>query len=173
MGEGVENHENERSTRTDGVRHFWRRRRFDLAETRPALFDLSQDRSMPADFAIIAVDRVDSSDEELRGRLHDGVKKFSRQGRRKPAEWSEFARHIRYQQGDFKSCKPIRPWANSARNWKRNGAPKSTASSTWPHRRHVRRNPAYLGKAGLARDRNGRGSWSRNRSAMTWSPRGR
>ena len=25
----------------------------------PALFDLSQDRSMPADFAIIAVDRVD------------------------------------------------------------------------------------------------------------------
>ena len=35
----------------------------------PALFDLSQDRSMPADFAIIAVDRVDLSDEKLRRRL--------------------------------------------------------------------------------------------------------
>jgi glucose-6-phosphate 1-dehydrogenase len=30
----------------------------------PALFDLSQDRSMPADFSVIAVDRVDLSDEK-------------------------------------------------------------------------------------------------------------
>ena len=68
----------------------------------PALFDLAQDRSMPADFAIIAVDRVDLSDESLRRRLHEGVKKFSRQGKAKAREWGEFARHIRYQQGDFK-----------------------------------------------------------------------
>ena len=34
----------------------------------PALFDLSQDRSMPADFAIIAVDRVPMSDDKLRQR---------------------------------------------------------------------------------------------------------
>ena len=34
----------------------------------PALFDLSQDRSMPADFSVIAVDRVDLSDEKLRQR---------------------------------------------------------------------------------------------------------
>ena len=44
----------------------------------PALFDLSQDRSMPAHFSIIAVDRVDLSDEKLRRRLHEGVKKFPR-----------------------------------------------------------------------------------------------
>jgi glucose-6-phosphate 1-dehydrogenase len=46
----------------------------------PALFDLSRDRSMPVDFSIIAVDRVDLSDEKLRQRLHAGVKRFSRQG---------------------------------------------------------------------------------------------
>jgi glucose-6-phosphate 1-dehydrogenase len=46
----------------------------------PALFDLSQDRSVPANYSIIAVDRVDLSDEKLRRRLHDGVRKFSRQG---------------------------------------------------------------------------------------------
>jgi glucose-6-phosphate 1-dehydrogenase len=68
----------------------------------PALFDLSQDRSLPANFAIIAVDRVDLSDEKLRRRLHDGVKKFSRQGSVKTSEWTGFARHIRYQRGDFK-----------------------------------------------------------------------
>jgi glucose-6-phosphate 1-dehydrogenase len=68
----------------------------------PAMFDLSQDRSTPTHFSIITVDRVALSDEKLRRRLHDGVKKFSRQGIVKAAEWSEFARHIRYQQGDFK-----------------------------------------------------------------------
>lgn len=46
----------------------------------PALFDLSQDRSLPSDFSILVVDRVDMSDEKLRRRLHAGVKTFSRQG---------------------------------------------------------------------------------------------
>ena len=44
----------------------------------PALFDLSQDRSMPADFTVIAVDRFDLNDEKLCRRRHDGVRKFSR-----------------------------------------------------------------------------------------------
>ncbi len=68
----------------------------------PALFDLSQDRSMPADFSVIAVDRVDSSDEKLRRRLHDGVNQFSRFGKAKSAVWNHFAQHIHYQKGDFK-----------------------------------------------------------------------
>src|ERR1035441_7089657 len=74
----------------------------------PALFDLSQDRSVPANYSIIAVDRVDLSDEKLRQRLHDGVRKFSRRGMAKPSEWAEFARHIRYQQGDFKKLETYR-----------------------------------------------------------------
>jgi glucose-6-phosphate 1-dehydrogenase len=53
----------------------------------PALFDLSQDRSMPADFSVIAVDRVPMSDEKLRQRLHNGVNQFSRFGKAKDAAW--------------------------------------------------------------------------------------
>ena len=68
----------------------------------PALFDLSQDRSLPALFAIIAVDRIKLGDEPLRRRLHEGVNKFSRFGRARTAGWNQFARHIHYQQGDFK-----------------------------------------------------------------------
>ena len=68
----------------------------------PALFDLSRDRSMPDHFSIIAVDRSEMGDETLRRRLHDGVKKFSRQGMVKTSEWREFAGHISYQQGEFK-----------------------------------------------------------------------
>ena len=47
----------------------------------PALFDLSQDRSLPARFAIIAVDRIKLGDDALRRRLHDGVNQFSRFGK--------------------------------------------------------------------------------------------
>ncbi len=68
----------------------------------PALFDLSHDRSMPPRFAVIAVDRVDLDDDTLRRRLHEGVNKFSRRGKVKADEWNEFAKHIHYQQGDFK-----------------------------------------------------------------------
>ena len=68
----------------------------------PALFDLSHDRSMPADFAVIAVDRVEMSDEKFRQRLHDGIKKFSRQGMVQSGEWTAIAKRITYQQGDFK-----------------------------------------------------------------------
>jgi glucose-6-phosphate 1-dehydrogenase len=68
----------------------------------PALFDLSQDRSMPADFSVIAVDRVGMSDEKLRQRLRNGVNQFSRLGKAKDAAWNQFAEHVSYQQGDFK-----------------------------------------------------------------------
>ncbi|HLX13395.1 MAG TPA: glucose-6-phosphate dehydrogenase, partial [Bacteroidota bacterium] len=67
----------------------------------PALFDLSQDRSLPDRFKIIAIDRTHYSDESLRRRLHDGVNQFSRFGKAKAAAWNQFARHIHYQQGDF------------------------------------------------------------------------
>jgi len=60
----------------------------------PALFDLSQDRSLPSDFSIIAIDRVECNEEKLRRRLHDGVKKFSRRWNVKAGEWSEFEQAI-------------------------------------------------------------------------------
>lgn len=120
----------------------------------PALFDLSQDRSMPADFSVIAMDRVDLSDEKLRHRLHDGVKKFSRQGMVKTSEWGEFAGHIRYQQGDFKNlqtyttlgeqcAKLEKEWGTKVHRIFYMATPPSMFGEI----------PKYLGKAGLARDR--------------------
>ncbi len=69
----------------------------------PALFDLAHSHSIPVHFAIIAVDRVELSEEALRKRLHEGVKKFARSGKTAVKEWNEFSRHIRYLQGDFKA----------------------------------------------------------------------
>ena len=124
----------------------------------PALFDLSQDRSMPARFAVIVVDRADLSDGKLRQRLHDGVKKFSRLGRVKPGEWAEFAKHIRYQQGDFQKlptyaalgqecAKLEKEWDAKVHRIFYMATPPSMFGEI----------PKYLGKAGLARDR----KWAR------------
>ena len=68
----------------------------------PALFDLSQSRSIPAHFAIIAVDRVEIGEEALRTRLREGVRKFARAGKTVAKEWHEFSQHIHYVHGDFK-----------------------------------------------------------------------
>ncbi|MEO8377005.1 MAG: glucose-6-phosphate dehydrogenase [Candidatus Sumerlaeota bacterium] len=120
----------------------------------PALFDLSRDRSMPANFAIIAVDRVELSDEKLRRRLHDGVNKFSRFGKAKTAEWNQFAKRIHYQLGDFKKvrtyaalgafCNALeKQWGAKAHRIYYMATPPSMFGEI----------PKYLGKAGLARDR--------------------
>lgn len=68
----------------------------------PALFDLFEDRTMPRQLSIIAIDRLAFSDEELRNRLHEGVNTFSRYGMVSEQKWNDFATHIYYQQGDFK-----------------------------------------------------------------------
>ena len=120
----------------------------------PALFDLSQDRSLPAQFAIIAVDRIKFGDDALRRRLHDGVNQFSRFGKTKAAAWNQFAQHIHYQQGDFKKlqtyaalgkqcAKLEKEWGTKAHRIFYMATPPSMFGEI----------PKYLGKAGLARDR--------------------
>lgn len=67
----------------------------------PSLFTLHLNRSLPEKFAIIGVDRAALSDETLRKRLHEGVRRFSNLGSTKAADWKTFAAHISYQRGDF------------------------------------------------------------------------
>jgi len=124
----------------------------------PALFDLSQDQSMPAHFAVIAVDRVDMSDEKLRQRLLDGVKKFSRHGKEAPGHWSEFAKRISYQQGDFKKMQTYSTLGQSCAKLEKEWGAKvhrifymATPPSMFGEI------PKYLGKAGLTRDE----AWAR------------
>lgn len=67
----------------------------------PSLFDLFHDVTMPPHFSIIALDRIDLSDDKLQKRFRDGIEKFSRTGKVNEELWSHFARHIYYQKGDF------------------------------------------------------------------------
>jgi len=70
----------------------------------PSLFDLHRDGRMPQKFAIIPVDRAPFRDAELHKHFLDGVKRFSRNGKVKSSDWKIFAKHIIYQQGDFKDA---------------------------------------------------------------------
>src|SRR5659263_65385 len=67
----------------------------------PSLFDLFQDLSMPSYFSIVALDRIELNDKDLRQRLRDGIKKFSRKGKVNNEVWSKFSKHIYYIKGDF------------------------------------------------------------------------
>jgi glucose-6-phosphate 1-dehydrogenase len=67
----------------------------------PSLFDLFQDSSMPADFSIIALDRIKLNDAELHKRFREGIEKFSRKGKVSDNVWLKFTKHIYYKQGDF------------------------------------------------------------------------
>lgn len=124
----------------------------------PALFDLWQDRSLPTQFAIIAVDRIPLREGKLRRRLQDGVNQFSRFGKAKDSAWDQFAKHIHYLQGDFKK----------AQTYAALGAQCTRLERTWGTKAHrifymatppsmFGEIPKYLGKAGLARDR----KWAR------------
>jgi glucose-6-phosphate 1-dehydrogenase len=124
----------------------------------PALFDLSQDRSLPAKFEIIAVDRIKLGDAALRHRLHDGVNQFSRFGKARSAVWNQFASHLRYQQGDFqkpstyaalgRQCAQLeKQWGTKAHRIYYMATPPSMFGEI----------PKYLGQAGLAHDR----AWAR------------
>jgi glucose-6-phosphate 1-dehydrogenase len=124
----------------------------------PALFDLSQDRSLPAHFSILAVDRMKFSDEKLRRRLHDGVNQFSRFGKPQAAAWNQFAQHVHYLQGDFKALatyaalgaqcgKLEKAWGTKAHRIFYMATPPSMFGEI----------PKYLGKSGLSRDR----QWAR------------
>src|SRR5580700_7750822 len=120
----------------------------------PALYDLSGDRSMPAKFSIIAVDRTKMGDTALRKHLHDGVKQFSRQGAVKTAEWTDFARHIQYQQGDFKQPQTYEALAEQCAKLEKEWGVKAHRifyMATPPSM--FGEIPKYLDQAGMARDR--------------------
>src|SRR5665811_477468 len=62
----------------------------------PSLFNLFQDLSMPQEFSIIALDRIDLQIEVLHHRLREGIEKFSREGKVNDEHWKLFASHISY-----------------------------------------------------------------------------
>ena len=67
----------------------------------PSLYDLFLDGWAPERLAVIGVGRKRMSDDDFRQRLRDGVDHSSRSGRTDPQRWTEFARNLAFQLGEF------------------------------------------------------------------------
>ena len=124
----------------------------------PALYDIAQDREMPPRLSIIVLDRVDLNNEDLRKKLHEGVKQFSRHGKSGKDHWESFASKIFYQKGDFKDPDTYetlkKRCADVAKEWNEK-VQCIYYMATPPVMFGVI--PKYLGNAGMAEDR----EWSR------------
>ena len=103
--------------------------------------------------------------------FHDGVKKFSRQGKAKTSEWAEFARHISYQQGDFKKLQTYADLGEQCAKLEKELGAKvhrvfymATPPTMFGEIPNTSARPDWRGTG------NGLGLWSRNRLAMTWNP---
>ncbi len=120
----------------------------------PALYNLSLDGRLPEKFSILIVGRSAWSDAKLRLHLRKGVDQFSRRGAAKDETWRVFANHISYHQGDYKQSSAYTALAKRCaaleKDW---GAPAHRIFylATPPSLFGVI--PKFLGKAGLARDR--------------------
>jgi glucose-6-phosphate 1-dehydrogenase len=74
----------------------------------PALYRLTQERLLPAEFAIVGFARSQMSHDEFRNRMKDAVATFSESRHVDDAVWDSFARGIFYVAGDVNSPEAYR-----------------------------------------------------------------
>ncbi len=67
----------------------------------PALYNLFLTDHLPEVFTILCVDYLPAQQEEFINDLLGGVNSFSRNGKAAAEDWSKFAAHVQYLQGDF------------------------------------------------------------------------
>jgi glucose-6-phosphate 1-dehydrogenase len=67
----------------------------------PAIYNLFLDGQLPEQFAVIGLDKVETSVEAFCSRLRDGVDCFSRRGKADEQKWGELAVRLSFIPGDF------------------------------------------------------------------------
>src|SRR6266487_1838280 len=67
----------------------------------PALFQLAQQRMIPAEFAVIGVGRQTLSDEDFRSKMRQGLLEFGDKEEFDESTWQSFAQGLFYISGDF------------------------------------------------------------------------
>jgi len=63
----------------------------------PALYNLFIEKRLPEKFAIIGTSRTKFTDKQYRDSLLEGINEFSRTGKAKKEDWSQFSSNISYQ----------------------------------------------------------------------------
>lgn len=87
----------------------------------PALYNLFLEHWLPEKFAILGTSRTKHTDEEYRGSLLEAINEFSRKGKAKKEEWSEFSSNITYLTADI----------NNAADYKNFGTAINKCKKVW------------------------------------------
>jgi glucose-6-phosphate 1-dehydrogenase len=126
----------------------------------PALYRLTQERLLPAEFAIVGVARSEMSHDEFRNRMKEAVLSFSEAKRVDEAVWDSFAEGIFYMSGnlyDLNSYRKLGQLLSEIDQKRGTAGNRLFYLSTAPE--HYSPAIKNLGQAGLARPREG--SWTR------------
>lgn len=83
----------------------------------PALYNLFLDGWLPDRFAIIGTGRTKFTDDEYKIKLHEGIDKFSRNGKAEDGKWEEFSKHIFYQIADAKDVNSYKEFTTRIENY--------------------------------------------------------
>lgn len=71
----------------------------------PAIFELYYQQMLPKSFAVLGVGRSEMDDQAFRGKMLDGLRKFSRKELLKQKEIDDFLSILHFQAGDFHNSK--------------------------------------------------------------------
>lgn len=126
----------------------------------PALYRLTQERLLPAEFAIVGVARSEMSHDEFRNRMKEAVLSFSEAKRVDEAVWNSFAQGIFYMSGniyDLNSYRQLGQLLAEIDQKRGTAGNRVFYLSTAPE--HYSPAIKNLGEAGLAKPKDG--SWTR------------
>jgi glucose-6-phosphate 1-dehydrogenase len=125
----------------------------------PALYRLTQERLIPAEFAIIGSARQELSNDEFRAQMHDAVAKYT-DDEINDDVWASFARGLFYHQGDFRETASFESLRQTLE------AIDKERGTVGNHLFYLATAPSYfgliadqLGKVGLAKP--AEGAWTR------------
>ena len=85
----------------------------------PALYNLFLDHWLPENFAIIGSSSTEMSDTEYINEILAAVNQFSRNGKTKKEDWSQFASHISFQSADITNTAAFKPFASLIEKYKK------------------------------------------------------
>ena len=93
----------------------------DLAKRKimPALYNLFLDGWFPEKFAIIGTSSSKMTDEKYKQELHSAMDEFSRKGKTKKEDWTNFASHILHQAADITDAETFKPFAELTEKFKK------------------------------------------------------
>lgn len=92
----------------------------------PALYNLFLDNWLPEEFAIIGSSTTETSDEEYRKEMLAAINEFSRNGKAKKEDWTNFSPHLYFKAADITNSASFKPFGQLIDKFKKDWNQKAS-----------------------------------------------